>query len=83
MTKTTTTRSRFDGTKCEYCSELLEFHQPPGADHSNGEVVDIMHAVPWCAAWRNPLTRERCVPKTILQECHHSGADPIFAREAK
>jgi hypothetical protein len=62
-------KSRFDGTRCESCRELLTFHQPPGLTVSTGEQVDVMHATPWCERWRNPLTRESCVPRAILDEC--------------
>lgn len=63
------TKSRFDGTRCEFCRGLLEFHQPPDVTVSSGEPVDVMHSLPWCERWRNPLRRERCIPVEVLREC--------------
>ena len=67
------TKSRFDGTRCEFCKASLEFHSPPGLTVSSGEQVDVMHPAPWCEWWRNPLRRERCIPKEILEECQREG----------
>lgn len=65
--------SRFDGTKCERCRELLLFTEPPGLTVSLGEQVDVHHAQPWCETWADPLTRESCIPKEILDECQREG----------
>lgn len=67
-------KSRFDGTRCEHCRALLNFIQPTGVTVSTGELVDVMHAPPWCEAWRNPLSRERCIPRAILDECERPAA---------
>lgn len=63
------TKSRFDGARCEYCHEPLTFERPPGLTVASGEQVDVMHAAPWCSAWQNPIMRERCIPRAILDEC--------------
>ena len=66
--------SRFDGTLCERCRQPLEFRQPPGVTVSKGEQVDVWHGLPWCSYWANPITRNACIPKAILDECETEAA---------
>lgn len=67
-------KSRFDGSRCEHCKRELKFQQPVGVTVSTGEQVDVFHSLPWCEAWRNPLSRERCIPRAILDECERPRA---------
>lgn len=60
--------NRFSGTRCEVCRALLTFHKPT-VSISGGEQVDVRHEEPWCARWRNPESRELCIPRAILDEC--------------